>query len=125
MDDAFVARAVQRDHGVCLPAAVGEVVFRAAQIAQPFFARRGHEFDRMQRLQPRAVDLGGQRQHHGEPSAVIVDPRADETCTIAPNGEIRLAWKDRVEMRTDDHGRQSLCAVATANDVACLVGVDL
>ena len=45
MNDALVARAVDRDHGGGAATPVVEVPLRAAEIAEPFLSGRGDEID--------------------------------------------------------------------------------
>src|SRR5262245_47997167 len=104
VDDAFVARAVERDRGMRAAAAIAEVVFGATQIADAFFARCRDKFDRTPRTQTRAVDLPGERKHDGQPPSIVVDARAHEPITLAADRQIGLARKDSIEMRTDDDG---------------------
>ena len=107
MDDALVAGAVERDHGVRVRAASREVVLGAAQIADAFLAGRRDELDGALSAHASAVDLGGEREHDRQPAAVVVDAGADEPLAVAANREIGLARKDGVEVRADDDGRQT------------------
>ena len=60
----------------------------------------------MTRAQSHAVDLAGEREHHGEAAAVVVDARADEPLALAADREVGLAREHRVEVRADDDRRQ-------------------
>ncbi len=125
MDDAFVAGAVERDHRVRLRAATREVVLGAAQIADAFLAGRRDELDGALSPYASAVDLGGEREHHRQAAAVVVDAGADESLAVAANREIGRARKNGVEMRADDDGRQTSRSRAPADDVAGCVRVDV
>src|SRR4051812_38956013 len=106
VDDALVARAVERHHCVRAAAATCEVVLRAAQIADPLFAGRRDKLDGMNGSDACAVDLAGECEHDGQAATVVVDARPDETSTVAADREIGLARKYRVEVGTDGNGRQ-------------------
>src|SRR5512142_485719 len=118
MDDALVAGAVEGDHGMCVAPTVGEVVLRSAQVAQTFLAGRRHELDGPRGAQPNAVDLGGEGEHHGEPTAVVVDARADEALAVAANRQIGVTRKYRIEVGADDDGLELAGAVPAADHVA-------
>jgi hypothetical protein len=124
MDDAFIAGAVERDYGACVASPSAEIVLRAPKVAQPFLTRRGDKLDRMACAQTNAVDLGGQGEHDSEAAAVVVDSRTDEPLAIATYGEVGAARENRVEMGTDDDGRQVLGAGTAADDIARVVGVN-
>ena len=123
MDDSFVAGAVDRDRGVRVASATGEVVFRAAEIANPFLAGGRDEFDGMLRAQSHAIDLAGECEHDGETTAIVVDARADESVALTADRQIGVARKDGVEVRADHDRRQLARAVATPDHVACVIGV--
>src|SRR4029077_7758756 len=111
--------------GVRVAAARGEVVLGAAQVADAFFTRCGDELDRSPCFYSGAVDLRGQGEHDGQTSAVVVDPRSDETFAVAFDREVGAARKDGVEVRTDHDRRQVRCASAPTDDVPGGIGVHL
>src|SRR5262245_7842528 len=102
-----------------------EIVFRSAQITGAFFACRRDELHRPARTQPSAVDLAGERQHHGQAATVVVDPRANETFTLPPDRRIGLAREHGVEMRADYDRLEIFGAFAATDRIARSVGVDL
>ena len=125
MDDPLVARAVECDHRVSVPAAGREVVLGAAEVADAFLAGRRNELDRMLRRDADAVDLSRERQHDREATTIVVDAWPDQPIRIATNREIGLSREDRIEVGTDDDRRQIAGAFTTADDISNRVGFDL
>jgi len=124
VNDAFVACAIERDHGVRAAAAASEVMLRAAKVAESFLTGGRDELDRVMGPNPDAIDLSGESEHHRESATVVIDARADQPFAIAANRQVGVAWKHRVEVRADDHGRQFRTAVSPSNDVAGVIGVN-
>ena len=66
--------------------AIVEVVLRAAQIAEPFFARRRDELDRAPRAPVATPSISSaMREHHRQPATVVVDAGADQPLAVAPH----------------------------------------
>ena len=91
VNDAFVAGAVERDHRVRVAPASREVVLRAAEIADAFFARRRHELDRMLRGEARAVDLAASASITARPRPLSLMPGPDEPLAVAADGKVRIS----------------------------------
>jgi hypothetical protein len=125
VDDSLVAGSVERDHRVCVAAATAKVILRPAKVADALFARRRDEFDWTARSQARAIDLTGEGKHDRESAPVVVDAGAHEALAVASNREIGAARKHGIEMRAQHDGGHILDAIATADDVARLVRVDV
>ena len=84
-----------------------EVVLGASQIANAFLAGGRDELDRTLRSHASAVDLGGEREHDRQATAIVVDAGADEALAVAADREIGRARKNGVEVRADHDGRKT------------------
>src|SRR5262245_23674161 len=118
MDDALVARAVERNRGVRVSASLREILFRSAQITDAFFARRCDELDRSVGTKTGTVDFARERQHHRETTTVVVDARTDEPFSLTSNRQIGVARENSIEMRADHDGFEIARSVTSSDDVA-------
>jgi hypothetical protein len=120
--NALVARAIQGDDSSSVVAAIAEVHPRTAQIAGAFLACGGHEINRPARDQPMTIDLFGQREHHRQTAAVVVDPRPHPSGAIAVHSKLGPSRKHCVQMRTDDDrllGLVSVCPFFASRATTC------
>src|SRR5215470_3788814 len=125
MDDAFVARAVERDCGVCIAAALREVMLGAPQIADAFFTGRRDEIDGAPWTKTPAVDLPSQREHYRQTAAVVVDPWTDEAIALTSNREIGVAGENRVEVRANDNWLEIGASLTPSDDIPGFVRMNL
>ncbi len=94
----------------------------ATQVARPFLADGADEGDRADGLHVRGADRARHREHHGEPTAIVADSRAEESCPLTFHANDGAFGKDRVEMSRDHHVRSTPRAPPLGDDVS--LGVD-
>ena len=118
VDYPFVAGSVERDRGDRIARRSREEGLRSAEIASALLARGANEIHRRAGAKRVPIDHLREREHHGQTAAVVADPRSAQPCSRTVHLELRAAWKDRVEMRADDHGAQRGTLVSRAARLA-------
>src|SRR5689334_8539819 len=123
--DTFVTGAVDCDRRGGAATAVVEVALRATQIPQPFLAGCGDELNWPTGRQPNAIDLLGDREHHRESAAVVVDAWTNESVAVTPNAQRCSPRKHRIEMRADHDGCQWASSRSATDDIARFVDLNV
>ena len=101
----LVAGAVEGNGGVRSGGTGGEQVSRAAEVSAPLLSGRGDEQDGMARTQLHLLECLDDREHARDAPRVVADPRTHEAIAVTGDVVRDVGVEDRVEVRTDHHGR--------------------
>ena len=117
--DDGVARRIDADE-VVHPARefAREQVPCSTKVACPFLANIAGEDDCSRCRNGRALKRSRNRQHCGEPAAVVADAPAHVALALTPHPHVRALRKHRVEMPLDEHSGATASAMALADHVA-------